>query len=605
MKSKIYSIIIVVMLASTLLSFTAPGMNKERQFLSQPPIEWMKTFGGSKIDYGNSVIQTSDGGYIFTGAYDRNQWMPWLGDVWLVKTDSAGSEEWEQTHGITYNENVGRSIQQTTDGGYIITGYSGYTYHIDGYVIKTDSLGNLVWSQIYGNFNYYDNLQNGKQTTDGGYIFTGLTGSYGAGGGDAWLIKTDSNGNALWNETFGGTDLDAGNCVLQTTDGGYIITGSTVSFGTGGTTDLWLIKTDGSGNQQWSKTFGGSGEEEGTCVQQISDGYIITGYTSTYGVGNGDVWLIKTDTNGNELWSQTFGGSQMDEGFSVIQTTDGGYFITGQYTNDTTQVPDVYVIKTDTTGNEEWEQRIDNNGMEDVGNCGIQTTDLGYLVVGNTGIYSQQSVDAWLIKFQGPNSPPYMPNTPYPANNSQDVPIIVALSWVGGDPDNDTVTYDLYFGPTSTPPLLAENLITASFTLGGLAYNTTYYWKIKATDQYGAVTEGPLWSFTTMKHQLPTLEITSITGKIGVTAVITNTGVVDATNVTGNILITGGLLKLVNKSVSDNVDVLDAGDDMTLSSGLFMGLGKLTITVTAACNEVPQPVEKSQDGTILFFWVKV
>ena len=108
-----------------------------------------------------------------------------------------------------------------------------------------------------------------------------------------------------------------------------------------------------------------------------------------------------------------------------------------------------------------------------------------------------------------------------------------------------------------------------------------------------------------MKHKLPTLEITSITGKIGVTAVIKNTGAADATNVTGNILITGGLLKLIHKSVSGIVDVLGVGEDMTISTGLFMGFGKLSITVTAACNEVPQPVEKSLDGTILFFWVKI
>ena len=603
MNKKISRLLLLLLLGSMITSVTGTHSGTGKQLSFQPPIEWANTYGGEKIDWGNCVQQTSDGGYIITGALGRNAFMPWRGDIYMLKIDGYGEEQWSQTYGIAYNENVGRSIQQTSDGGYIIAGYTGYTYHIDGYVVKTDGDGNISWTSEFGNFDYYDNLQDASQTSDGGYIAVGWTSSYGAGSADIWLIKMNSGGVEEWNRTFGGTGLDGGNHVQQTTDGGFIITGMIEL--TGGNSNLILLKTDANGNEDWTQTFGGSEYEEGSFVQQTMDGgYIITGITTSVGAGEGDIWLIKTDSNGNVEWDYTFGGTANDQAHSVQQTTDGGYFIAGEYTNPSTQVPDMYVIKTDENGLEEWSDIIDNEGKEDVANYGIETTDCGYLVVGNTGVYQDELVDVWVMKYQGTNLPPFEPANPSPADTSNDVPIDSDLSWTGGDPDNDSVTYDLYFGTNSSPLLFAEDLTETSFDPGTLSYLTTYYWMIRATDSFGAFTDGPVWSFTTEKD-LPLIEIGAITGGKGVSAVIQNNGNADASNVTWEIYITGGIFKLIYKSYGGLLPNIDAGNEETVTSGRCLGFGKIEITVSASCEEVPIPIEKKVTGSIFLIWIKV
>ena len=290
--------------------------------LSQPDTLWTKTFSlGHSI--GRSVQQASDGGYIITGqAYNnRND----NSDIWLIKTDSDGNEEWNQNFGGSNND-YGYSLQQTTDGGYIILGTL---------LIKTDSDGNEEWEKNIGGKSI-------QQTTDGGYIIIG-------GAPDIELLKTDTNGDTLWAKTFGGSANDVGESVQQTTDGGYIITGHTESYGNG-QADVWLIKTDSLGQEEWNQTYGGVDTTEvGYSVQQTMDGgYIITGSIESAGIPY-DVYLIKADSNGNEQWTQTYGGSSPDEGFSVQQTTDGGYIITG-YSDSFGSLRVVWLIKIDSEG---------------------------------------------------------------------------------------------------------------------------------------------------------------------------------------------------------------------------------------------------------------
>ena len=260
-------------------------------------------------------------------------------------------QSWNKTFGgVSYEE--GYSVQQTTDGGYIISGttYSFGNGNYDAWLIKTDANGNEVWTQTFGGANYEEGLSV-QQSNDGGYIITGTTLSFGNGVANIYLIKTDGNGNELWNKTFGGTNNNWSYSVQQTTDGGYIVIGYTNSFGNGAA-DVYLIKTDGSGNELWNKTFGGVNDDGGFSVQQTNDGgYVVAGYTKSVGNGDADVYLIKTDGSGNELWNKTFGGTYEDGGFDVQQTTDGGYILTGKTLYAGGVDSDLYLIKTDGNGN--------------------------------------------------------------------------------------------------------------------------------------------------------------------------------------------------------------------------------------------------------------
>jgi hypothetical protein len=290
-------------------------------------ITFAKTYGGTDDDVARFVQQTSDGGYIVVG--ETNSFGAGSYDIFLLKTDAYGNLQWAKTYGGD-SYDFAYSVQQTSDSGYMVVGHIGVLFgdYMDIFLIKTDAYGNVIWAKTYGGANY-DYAYSVRQTSDGGYIVAGGTWSFGAGIFDIFLIKTDENGNIQWAKTYGGTREDYGFSVQQTSDGGYIVMGHTISFGAG-YDDIFLIKTDANGNVQWAKTYGGTSDDLVRFVRQTSDGgYIVVGETYSFGAGYSDIFLIKTDANGNVQWAKTYGGTDYDLAFSVEQTSDGGYIAAG------------------------------------------------------------------------------------------------------------------------------------------------------------------------------------------------------------------------------------------------------------------------------------
>jgi hypothetical protein len=348
-----------------------------------------RTYGGGDADHGESVQQTRDGGYVIAG-HTQSFYTSW--DIYLVRTDILGDTLWSRTFGGSRHE-MGYAVQETFDGGYIVIGETNSfgAGGLDAYLIKTDSLGDTIWTRTYGGSSD-DNAYSVQQCLDGGYVIVGRI------RGDIWLIKTDATGEAIWTNTYGGADDNYGRSVRQTVDGGYIIAGYTAfpaspsvtllvktdffgqlmwdkTYGDYGSargnsvwetpdggyivagrryadsSDVHLLRTDVFGNTVWTRTYGGSGSDDGCSVRPtLEGGYIVGGWTGSFGSGKYDVWLLKTDSLGDTLWTRTYGGSNWDLGKSVCQTQDGGYVIAGRASSFGAGDGDFYLIKTDENG---------------------------------------------------------------------------------------------------------------------------------------------------------------------------------------------------------------------------------------------------------------
>ena len=300
-------------------------------------LAWTKTFF-HYTQYGVDVQQTKDGGYI---VLSRGLF---LAQTILIKTDAAGDTLWTKSMG---GASAGYSIEQTTDDGYILAGSVwGFSTSdtLNAVLVKINTTGDIIWLKSYGG-SKFDEGYSVQQTSDSGFIMTGYTRSTGADSADVYLVKTDARGDTLWTRAFGGTRDDFGYSVKQTKDNGYIVVGSTKSFGAGGR-DVYLAKTNSNGNIIWSKTYGGAGFDYGYSIQLTTDGgYIISGNTYSFGANN--IYLIKTDSLGNVGWSKAISGS---DGSSVVQTTDGGYVVTGRVTSSSGD-EDVLLVKIDSKGN--------------------------------------------------------------------------------------------------------------------------------------------------------------------------------------------------------------------------------------------------------------
>ncbi|MCF7811967.1 T9SS type A sorting domain-containing protein [bacterium] len=349
---------------------------------TQPELQWTRTYGGVRSDECYSMIQTTDGGYAIAGRTESFNTEN-LG-FWFIKTDADGDSLWSL---IIDGENRDEchSIIQTADEGYALAGFtmSFGSGHSDMWLVKIDSVGEIIWSQTYGG-------EGGErcfsiiQTSDGGYALAGETHSFGAGEWDMWLVKTNSDGDSLWSRTFGGRDEDRCYSIVQTGDGGFALAGLTKSFRAQGT-DMWLVKTDNNGDSLWAYKYGYRNDEECYSMIQCSDGgFALAGKYDPGGVSwDRDMLLLKTDEEGDSLWSRRFGGSGNEYCQSIKQTPDGGYALGGWTTSfGMNGTSDMWLVRTDTNGDSLWSL---TEGRNTADNCYsiVQTEDGGYAMAGN------------------------------------------------------------------------------------------------------------------------------------------------------------------------------------------------------------------------------
>ena len=390
-------------------------------------IDWIKSFGGAGEDTARSIISTSDGGYAvfgYTNSIDGDitDKSMTVVDYWLLKLDEGGNIQWSKTYGGS-GEDKGQSVIQTSDGGYALTGYAQSAdgdgsnnegFH-DNWIIRLDIQGNILWERSFG-FSGHDHSYDIIQTDDGGLFFTGHLDITAAradgftekgasltrhGVGEFWGTKLDSNGDIEWRSYFGGSNNDRAFGVVQAEDGGFVMTGFSESDdfdvkNNQGSYDFWVVKINDKGELLWENTYGGSEIDRSYSIVNTADGgYAITGQTlssdSYVGKNNGesDFWLIKLNGKGELVWENSFGGSgfELAEGMTLL--SDGGFMIVGNSKSsdgDTVENAgenDIWIVRTDAKGQLEWQRSIGGSDL-DFGFDILENRDGSIMVVGET-----------------------------------------------------------------------------------------------------------------------------------------------------------------------------------------------------------------------------
>ena len=408
---------------------------------SQAPfqIEWQKSLGGSMGDFAYSVEPTADGGFIVAGNSQSNDGdvagNHGQTDVWVVKLYADGQVSWKKSFGGSSFDGA-NSIKQTTDGGFIIAGYtasndddvSGNHGGRDFWVLKLDSFGNVAWQNALGG-NSTEVAYAIEQTSEGGYIVMGYTVSQAGdvignhGETDIWVVKLNESGNISWQKCLGGSSNEQGYDIKQTTDGGYIIAGSSQSNDGDlesnlGSSDYWVVKLDTDGSIAWKESYGGSDRDVAHCIKQTNDGgFLVSGISSssdgdvTDVSGGRDYWIIKIDPTGNLIWQKAMGGDGTDVAYSVDETDDGGAIIGGFSTSTNGDVSgnhgdsDYWIIQLDNSGNYIWQQSIGGSNTDEP-NSIKQTPDGGFIIAGYS--YSEDGdltrnrgfSDYWVVKLE-------------------------------------------------------------------------------------------------------------------------------------------------------------------------------------------------------------
>ncbi|MCG2718322.1 MAG: hypothetical protein L6408_05750 [Nanoarchaeota archaeon] len=358
--SKLYRISIIILFLISLTLWVLPVI-----FANE--VIWQKTFGTPLWDKGYALAEAQDGGIVFVGTANRDISGTSRDNdeyVWVIKTDNSGNHLWNKTFpGVI--KTWGMGIIATNDNGFAFATSRGSGF----WLVKIDSNGDKQWERDYQGYGKGDLPFSMIQTSDGGFAMLGRNPKE----WNFYLTKTDSNGWEQWSKSYGGDYIEQGYSVVEDTDGGYSLVGRTRSFGIGNTDDVWIIKTDGSGNKLWDKTFGTSDPSESGHghIQDSNNNYLIS--------ATPDMWLIKTDNSGNHLWNKTIEGAWGHGiGKGVINTFDSGYAVTGQINSN------MAIVKLGSDGNEEWKFIVDGEDGSS-GRSIIQTSDGSYVIVGVIG----------------------------------------------------------------------------------------------------------------------------------------------------------------------------------------------------------------------------
>jgi len=359
-----------------------------------PDTLWVRIYGGQFDDYGNGVCETSDGGLILTGMSSTSG----AGDVYVVRTNADGDTLWTNAYGGNYWDH-GYAIQPTLDNGFITAGYTcsyNPSNNEDFFLVKIDSSGNEQWIRNYGG-DSMDAAYGVTVTSDSGYIVVGRTLSYGSGDMDIYCVKVRANGDTLWTRTYGGPADEGSYGIVEKGDSCYIIAGHTASQGAGNS-DIYILCIDLNGDTLWTRTYGGVGFDfaYGITAAQ-NNGFIVVGKTRSYGAGSWDLYLIGTDQFGDTLWTKVYGGILDDVGFSIQETYDGGYIVAGYTMSFGVGNADIYLLKIDAHGDTLWTSVL-GGIYEDLGRSIIQTSDSGYVCCGLTNSFGSGGFNYILAK---------------------------------------------------------------------------------------------------------------------------------------------------------------------------------------------------------------
>ncbi|MGQ4891468.1 MAG: hypothetical protein ACP6IP_03165 [Candidatus Njordarchaeia archaeon] len=314
---------------------------------SKGEIEWSNIKADSSSVY-YCVLETSSSQYIAVG----RSFGPW--QALVTKIDQNGKTIWSKTYGEG-NFTEAKSIIQAPQNTYIITGKTKSAEDYNAWIMRIDGDGNVIWNKTYGG----PADEGGHQiieSADGGYVVAASVSIPSSKNFKLWLLKVDENGDLVWNRTYG-EDLSWSFSIVQAADGGYIVAGS-IYFNDSRGSDVWLLKVDENGSVVWNRTYGGDGSDKAFSIIQATDGgYVVAGSTSSFGVGKSDVWLFKIDEDGDVVWNRTYGGDKSDNAYSIARTVDGGYVVVGSTTSFGVDGDDVWLLRVDKIGDLIWSKR--------------------------------------------------------------------------------------------------------------------------------------------------------------------------------------------------------------------------------------------------------